>query len=386
MVGAGKAAARMAAGVEAIVDPDCLSGAVVTAPGCAVPLRRVGVGIGSHPLPDERSVAATREVCRALASAAPDATVLALISGGASSLLAMPRPPVSLRDKIAVNQLLLASGADIGELNTVRKHLSLVKGGGLLAMAGERSVVTMILSDVIGDDPSIIGSAPTVPDPTTYADAIAVLHRHDLLQRIPDPARELLLAGARGDIPETVKPASPHAARSAAAIIGNNALACRAAAARARALGYEPSIAANLLNGDTTAAATDWARHLRTLSRRGRWCAIAGGETTVVVRGLGRGGRNQEFALIAARELAGAPLTGLSAGTDGIDGPTDAAGAFFDGTTWSRADQIGADPRQVLAENDSYVLLDRLGDLFRPGPTGTNVMDLKLAIGVGSAS
>ncbi|MBX3023325.1 DUF4147 domain-containing protein [bacterium] len=386
VVGAGKAAARMAAGVEAALGSERLDGIVVTAPGCEAALRRIRIAIGSHPLPDRASVAAANEILRAVGRAAPDATLLALISGGASSLLALPRPPVTLADKIAANRLLLASGAAIEELNTVRKHLSAIKGGGVLRAAGGRTVTTLILSDVIGDDPSVIGSAPTMPDPSTYADAIAVLRRYALLDRVPAAVRDLLEAGARGETVETVKPGDPEARRATATVIGSNATARRAAAIHAARLGYEPVVEDTPLSGDTAAAARRWAPRLTRRPGIARWCVIAGGETTVVVRGAGRGGRNQEFALAAAAELEGASVVLLSAGTDGIDGPTDAAGAFADGSTLARARERGLDQQKSLADNDAYAFFDRLGDLFRTGPTGTNVMDLKIAVGVGSAS
>lgn len=386
VIGAGKAAARMAAGVEGVWPSARLGGLVITAPGCDVPLRHVAVAIGSHPLPDARSLDATAALCRVVAATEPGSVVLALISGGASSLLVQPRPPLSLADKMAVNRLLLACGADIAALNTVRKHLSAVKGGGLLRLAGGRTVTTLILSDVVGDDPSVIGSGPTVADPTTHADALAVLRGHGLLSRVPAAVRELLDAGARGEVEETVKPSDPCAAAATATVIGSNAIARRAAAARAAELGYEPHVDDVPLVGDTRAAAAAWARQLGRLPRGARWCAIAGGETTVVVRGQGRGGRNQEFALALAAALAGAPVAVLSAGTDGIDGPTDAAGAFVDGRTLPRAAALGLDADRALADNDSHPYFDRLGDLLRTGPTGTNVMDLKLAVGVGSAS
>ncbi|MFN8641936.1 MAG: DUF4147 domain-containing protein [Candidatus Binatia bacterium] len=386
VIGAGKAAARMAAGVESAWPIDRVRGAVVTAPGCAVPLRQVHVAIGSHPVPDEHSLAGTAALWRAFEAADLGSGVLALISGGASSLLVRPRPPVTLADKMAVNRLLLACGADIAAMNTVRKHLSLVKGGGLLRLAGDRPVTTLLLSDVVGDDPGVIGSAPTVADPTTYADALAVLRRHGILEQVPASVRALLEAGERGTIAETVKPDDPAARAATALVVGSNALARQAAAAAAAGLGYEPVMEPAPLVGDTRAAAAAWARRLRHLPRGRRWCAIAGGETTVVVRGGGRGGRNQEFALALAADLDGEPLAVLSAGTDGIDGPTDAAGAFVDGGTRHRAAAIGLDPNRALVDNDSYPFFDRLGDLLRTGPTGTNVMDLKLAVGVGSAS
>jgi hydroxypyruvate reductase len=376
----------MAAGVEVAVGADALRGLVVTAPGCEVPLRRISIAIGSHPVPDRRSAAAARALLRTVAAAPAEASVLALISGGASSLLALPRPPLSLDDKIAVNRILLTSGADIWELNAVRKHLSAVKGGGLLRAAGDRPVTSLVLSDVVGDDVGVIGSAPTMPDPTTFADALAVLDRYGVRQQVPPRVRALLEAGVGGRGVETVKPSDPEARRATAVVVGSNAMARQAAAERAAALGYEPLVDDQPLTGDTTSAAQAWAARLQALPAHRRWCAIAGGETTVTVRGAGRGGRNQEFALVAALALAQAPVALLSAGTDGIDGPTDAAGAFADGSTVARAAQLGLDPQRTLAENDSYPFFERLGDLFRTGPTGTNVMDLKIAVGVGSAS
>lgn len=386
MVGAGKAAAGMAAGVETALGAGAARGIVVTAPGCGRTLAAIRVAIGSHPVPDEASVAAGQAVVDGLRNDRGAGPVLCLISGGASSLLVRPRPPLTLADKMAVNRLLLASGADIEAVNTVRKHLSLVKGGGLLRLAGGRRVRTLILSDVAGDDPSIIGSGPSVPDPTTFADALAILDRFAPRGRAPAAVRALLEAGTRGELADTVKPGDPPAALAEAVVVGSNRVARDAAAARAAELGYEPVVDDRELTGDSTVAGRAWAERVASLPANRRWCAVAGGETTVVVRGHGRGGRNQEFALAAAERLAGQPVALLSAGTDGIDGPTDAAGALVDGLTIERARARGLDPSAALAANDSYTFFDQLGDLVRTGPTGTNVMDLKLAVAVGSAS
>lgn len=376
----------MAAGVEEALTAERVRGVVVTAAGCEVPLGSIRIAVGSHPLPDRHSLTATGELVDALRTpSADDSLLLCLVSGGASSLLAQPRPPLSLADKLTVHHLLLASGADIDAINTVRKHLSLVKGGGFLRLAGGRPVRTLILSDVIGDDPSVIGSGPSVPDPTTYADALAVLDRFALRARVPPAARALLEAGARGEIAETVKAGDAEAERAEAAVIGTNRIARQAAAERAAELGYETMVDDHELSGDTAVAGRRWAEGLAALPAGRRWCVVAGGETTVVVRGGGRGGRNQEFALAAAEVITGLPIALLSAGTDGIDGPTDAAGAIADGQSAARARALGLDPGRTLADNDSYPYFDRLGDLLRTGPTGTNVMDLKLAVAVGSA-
>jgi glycerate-2-kinase len=384
VVGAGKAAAHMARGAEAALGANRLTGLVIVPPGCSAPLASVRVAIGSHPLPDERSLRATVDLCQVVDRQPAAAPLLCLVSGGASSLLVQPQPPLSLADKMAVNRLLLECGAEIAEINTVRKHLSTVKGGGLARRAGGRPILTLALSDVIGDQPSIIGSGPAVPDPTTYAEALAVLEHYSLAAHVPPAVRELLVRGVRGELVETLKPESAAAHHLSAAVVGSNRTALAGAAIEARRLGYEPLIDPEPLVGDSATAARAWAARLRRLPRAARWCAIAGGETTVVVRGGGRGGRNQEFALGLAQALAGESIVALSAGSDGIDGPTDAAGAFVDGVSGQRAAALGLDVAAALADNDSYPFFDRLDDLLRCGPTGTNVMDVKVAVGVGS--
>ncbi len=374
----------MAAGALDAVAPAPLRGAIVVPCGSAPALAGIEVLAGSHPLPDQRSVDATMGLLRALAQGWRRQPLLVLISGGASSLLVQPRPPVTLEEKMDVTRRLLACGAPIAAVNTVRKHLSLVKGGGLLRHRGGRPVQTLLLSDVVGDDPSVIGSGPTVADPTTYADAAAVLARYGLFEQVAPAVRTLLGRGMRGEVEETLKPTDRLAAGATETVIGTNRLALDAAAAAARQLGYATVVRAAPLTGDTSAAAELWVSELPGQGDRARWCAIAGGETTVVVRGPGRGGRNQEFALAMARPLAGTGVAVLSAGTDGIDGPTDAAGAFVDGATQARAEACGLAVDRALATNDSYPFFDQLGDLLRTGPTGTNVMDVKIAVGVGS--
>jgi glycerate 2-kinase len=384
VVGAGKAAARMAAGCEAALGSARVHGIVIVPDGCAVPLASVEVRFASHPVPDRRGAAATDELCRLLASGEVD-RVLSLISGGASSLLIQPRAPLTLADKMEVNRLLLGSGADIREVNTVRKHLSTVKGGGLLRCTTSRPVLTLVLSDVVGDDPTIVGSGPTVPDPTTFADALGIVRGYAIDNRIAPAALDLLEQGRRAAIEETVKPTESVAIGAKAVIVGNNRLALAAAAAEARRLGYDALVEPHALEGDTTVTARRWLHEIRDRVEGRRCCAIAGGETTVSVRGSGRGGRNQEFGLALAEPLEGAAMSVLSAGTDGIDGPTDAAGAFVNGRTMARARALGLDPAAALAANDSYGFFDRLGDLLRCGATGTNVMDIKLAVGLPSA-
>ena len=375
----------MARGCELVLGERRVHGLVIAPDGCECSLTALHVHPAGHPLPDERGIIGTERICRALEVNQSD-PVICLISGGASSLLVAPSPPLTLTDKMAVYRLLLACGADIQRVNTVRKHLSAVKGGGLLRRARARPLTTLVISDVVGNDPSVIGSGPTIPDPSTFADAVEILAHYELLDLIPPPARRVLESGVAGLVPETVKPGDPTSCGTETYIVGSNELALAAAATAARRLGYEPLIAPTPLTGDTASAALHWARHTCRSVAGQRRCAIAGGETTVTVRGDGTGGRNQEFALALVAALARLDVAVLSAGTDGIDGPTDAAGAFVDSHTNARALEMGLDPRDALSRNDSYPFFDRLGDLFRSGPTGTNVMDLKLAIGVPSSA
>lgn len=381
VAGAGKAAARMALGCEVVLGAEAVSGLVITADGCEERLASVTCLAAGHPLPDERGLAASRrllEIVRAARGA-----VLFLLSGGASSLLVLPRPPLGLDDEIEVARLLLESGADITEFNCVRKHLSLVKGGGLLR-AAPAAVHTLVLSDVVGDDLAVIGSGPTVADPTTFADALAVLRRYDLLDAAPPRVLRLLEAGARGEVEETLAPEDPEAARGTAQIVGSNAIALEAAATAGRGQDLRVRRLTPPLTGDVRVAARRLAAEIRrevaaACSSGRRHLLLSGGETTVRVTGGGRGGRNQELALALAEEIRDLPVAVLCAGSDGVDGPTDAAGAFADGTTAARAASLGLDIGSYLAANDSYSFFDRLGDLFRPGPTGTNVADLQLA-------
>jgi glycerate 2-kinase len=382
VVGAGKAAARMAAGCEAVLGPVNLCGEVIVADGCGAPLRSIRVSEAGHPLPDARGAAATRRIVESLRTHGTGG-VLSLVSGGASSLMVSPHAPVTLPDKIATTQLLLECGADIHAFNTVRKHLSRVKGGGLLRQA-QTQMLALLISDVVGDDPSTIGSGPTAPDDTTFADAWAVFTRYKLTSRVPASVAELVQAGIAGRVPETVKSGTSEAVLCRNVIIGSNRTALEGAAVVARARGRTVHIEDQPLTGDTTIAAREFAVRVRRLIADRRsdksLCILAGGENTVRVVGGGRGGRNQEFALAMAPALAGTSVTILSAGTDGIDGPTDAAGAFVDGSTMRRAKERGLDADAALHANDSYTVFSQLGDLFRCGPTGTNVMDIKIAL------
>lgn len=337
--------------------------------------------VGQHPQPGPGSEEGGRRAL-AIATAMPaDAELLVLISGGASSLMAVPAPGLRLEDKREATGVLLRSGADIYALNTVRKHMSAIKGGRLAAACPAASH-TFVLSDVVGDDLSFIASGPTVPDATTYGDALFVIDRFGGRDAFPPPVIEHLLAGARGERPESPKPGDPRLARARTELVGGRHDAMRGAAADAEACGYAVVMLDEPIVGEARLAGAELARRA-IASRRaaaGPLCLIASGETTVRVTGRGRGGRNQELALAAAEVLAdlSTPVVAASLGTDGIDGPTDAAGAIVDATTISRAMRSGLSPAAILDNNNSYALFDALGDLVRTGPTGTNVGDLQV--------
>ncbi len=380
VIGAGKASARMARGVEDCIGAEFVDGVVAGPPGNDPPLgpRKIGFALSSHPVPDERSVAASQQLLD-LASSCHDGTLCCLISGGASSLLALPAAGLSLGDKQETTQLLLRCGASIDEFNTVRKHISGIKGGGLLRAAA-RPMFTLVISDVVGDDVATIGSGPSVADPTTFSDAWRIITKYNLETHLPARIRAHLEAGLCGQSIETLKPGDKPS--GPAIVIGSNQVALQGAADAAATLGWRPVILRAPLRGDTTAAARHFTQELLSC-REGNSkgiCVLAGGETTVNVRGHGRGGRNQEFALAAAASLAGSTAVLLSAGTDGIDGPTDAAGGFVDGSSATRAAALGISIEAALSNNDSYPCLEALEDLVRCGPTGTNVMDIKIGL------
>lgn len=383
ILGAGKGAGLLAQGLESVLGERVTGGVVALPHGQQVHMQNVMTIHGEHPLPGPGSVRAAEQMAALLAGKQDTDLICFCLTGGASSLLVSPVPGLSLADKLAVNRQLIACGADIVAMNTVRKHLSCIKGGGLARLAFPSPLVSFILSDVIGDDLSTIGSGPTVPDPTTFHDAWAMLNAFEILDTIPHSAREYCRQGCAGLQRETPKPGNNIFTHVANILIGSNRIALEAAAAKAQLLGFTPSIVDGLLCGDTTDAALRFAKIIqRTLaSNTSPICLLAGGETTVRVTGSGKGGRNQEFALVVAQALQDkARWALLSAGTDGIDGPTDAAGAFVDGDSINRAHTRGIDPQQALHNHDSYSLFAALGDLFCPGQTGTNVMDIKLAL------
>ena len=337
-----------------------------------------------HPLPDGGSVAGARRALEVARASHDRDLLLVLISGGGSSLMALPAAEIPLEAKQRTARILMEQGADIYELNTVRKHLSAIKGG-QLALAARGSVLTLAVSDVVGDDLSVIASGPTVADDSTFAGALDVLERRGGHRIFPEPVIHHLVRGATGDLSETPSSGDPRLARSVSRVIGPQRGAIEGARRAAETLGYHVHVVAEPVTGEARDAARDHvARTARAIASLPRpVCVIASGETTVTVRGQGKGGRNQEFAFAMAQSLAalGPRVTAASVGTDGIDGPTDAAGAIVDHTTFERAEAAGlAAAEDYLNNNNTYEFFDRLGDLIRTGPTNTNVGDLQVIL------
>jgi glycerate 2-kinase len=383
VLGAGKAVAAMAQPVERLLGKRIAGGLLNVKYGHANSrLRRVEINECGHPIPDRNGEAGALHMAQIARQAGPDDLLVCLISGGASALLPLPASPITLEEKQETTQLLLNCGADIHEMNCIRKHLSQLKGGQLARLAYPATVLAVILSDVIGDDLDVIGSGPTVPDRSTFAEAQAILEKYGIAGEVPAAVRQRLGA----NIAETPKPGDKIFAKVQNLIVGSNRLAVDAAAGQARALGYRTCVLSTFMEGETKDVAGVHAAIAKEIRATGRpvkppACVISGGETTVTIRGTGLGGRNQEFALAASMDIAGLKDTVvLSAGTDGTDGPTDAAGAMADGTTCVRAQSKDLDAAKFLANNDSYHFFESLGDLIKTGPTGTNVADVRIML------
>ena len=382
VIGAGKASCLMAEGVWRILGERVTEGLVIIPEyQREVPeLGRIRFERSTHPLPTLKGVRAVRRMLEVVGRPGEDDMVLCLISGGGSSLMPMPAEGVKLRDKAATTEMLMKAGADIRELNCVRKHLSAIKGGRLAERLFPATVLTLVVSDVVGDDIGFVASGPTVPDATTYRMARSVLVRRSLWGSVPESVRRRIQEGVEGRVPETPKPGSGVFSRVHNVLIGTNRDACIAAVRRLRVEGYRARLLSTRIQGE----AREVGRRLGLLARRAvgaRVAFVAGGETTVRVVGKGRGGRNQELALAAAMRMEGARGAALLAfSTDGVDGPTDAAGAIADWRTVERASAIGMDPARYLEENDSYDFFRRLGDLVMTGPTGANVNDVVIAL------
>jgi len=380
VIGAGKASAAMAQAVEAQW-PHRVEGLVVTRYGYGEACRQIEIVEAAHPVPDEKGRAAAGRILQRVEGLSADDLVLCLISGGASALLALPAAGITLTDKQAVNRALLKSGANIVEMNTVRKHLSAIKGGRLAIAAQPARVLSWLISDVPNDDPGVIGSGPTVPDRTTFADALAVLAKY----AIDPPAAVLahLEQGAAGQIEETPKPGDPRLARTETIIVATPRRSLEAAAVVALDHGLDTVILGDNLEGEARELGALHAREaIERAARDGKPTVIlSGGETTVTVRGKGRGGRNVEYLLAQAIAAAGTPnLWGLAADTDGVDGAEDIAGAIFTPDTLVRARSLGRDPQAMLDDNDGHSFFEMLGDSLVTGPTRTNVNDFRATL------
>jgi glycerate 2-kinase len=384
----GKAACQMAKAVEDHVAHFPDDGIVITKYGHCPPgwqSRKIRVVEAGHPVPDENGLHGTEDIISLLESVDKNTLVVCLISGGGSALLVAPYEGISLPEKQKATELLLRSGADISELNTVRKHISRVKGGRLAEIAYPAHLFSLIISDVIGDRLDVIASGPTSPDTTTYKDATEVLKKYKLLDEVPQSVSNVLLKGVRGLLPETPKENNTLFKEVRNIIIGSNSSALDAAKRKAVSMGFTTEIISSEIAGEAREAGK-WLAHKALEVQRGGHsggpaCLISGGETTVSVKGNGTGGRNMELALAFALEIEGiGGVTLLSAGSDGTDGPTDAAGAIADGQTIEKAKKAGLDPRRYLEDNDSYHFFEAIDGLFVTGPTGTNVMDIQTVV------
>lgn len=379
VIGAGKGAAAMAKVVEDHWEGD-ISGLVVTRYGHGADCKRIEVVEAAHPVPDAAGRQAAGRIMEMVQGLNENDLVLCLISGGGSALLALPADSITLEQKQAINKALLRSGATISEMNCVRKHLSAIKGGRLALACAPARVVTLLISDVPGDDPGIIASGPTLPDPTTCADSLAILEKYNI--EIPPNLRQHLESGAG----ETPKPNDPRFARNSHHVIATAQQALEAAAATARAAGITPYILSDGIEGEARDTGLMHAAIARQVAERGQPFAkpcviISGGETTVTVRGKGRGGRNAEFLLSLAATLDGHPgIYAIAADTDGIDGSEDNAGGIYQPDSIKRAAELGLRPRAMLENNDGYTFFSTLGDLVVTGPTRTNVNDFRAVL------
>lgn len=386
VVGMGKASAVMAKPLTELLGDLITDGAINVKYGHRFPLSGIRVTEAGHPVPDEHGLQGTRDLMSLVSDTGESDLVFCLISGGGSALSPAPAEGLSLTDKRGVTRRLLECGATIHEINAVRKHLSKIKGGRLAGLAHPATLVSLILSDVIGDDLDTIASGPTVPDPSTFYDCLRILTRFNLTEAIPLSAIRHLEAGARGEISETPKEEDQAFRKTQNVVVGSNSLAMEAARKTAAGLGYHPMILSSFVEGETRDVARVHTAIAKEILRTGNpiptpACVISGGETTVTIRGSGKGGRNQEFALAAALEIDTLDrVVVLSGGTDGTDGPTDAAGAVVDGGTVERGRSLGLDARQHLDNNNAYPFFKPLDALLMTGPTLTNVMDLRLVL------
>jgi len=380
VVGAGKASAAMAQALEVILESRITGGHIITKYEHSLPLRFIGITEAGHPVPDENGIRGTEQILSIVNTAGKDDLVICLISGGGSALLADVPEGCTLDDLKVLNNVLLKIGADITEMNCIRKHLSRVKGGLLAKAAFPARVVSLILSDVIGDPLDVIASGPTAPDPTTFADAISTLRKFKIENGIPVQILKVLQDGFEKKRQETLKESDEVLLRTINLIIGTNKLALKTAKQKAESFGYESQIVTDRIDGDVTDAANliiETVKRVKEGKTNKKSCLLFAGEPTVKVKGKGLGGRNQHLALLAAKSLKDLPgITILSGGTDGSDGPTDAAGAVVDSFTSKNASTLNLDIEQYISNCDSYHFFEQEGGLIKIGPTQTNVMDL----------
>jgi glycerate 2-kinase len=388
VVGFGKAASPMALALEDVLGSRIAAGSVATKYGYGLPLKYVSYAEAGHPIPDKAGLSAAKNILNLLSAAGEKDLVICLISGGGSALVPLPERGISLADKQETTRVLLECGASINEINAVRKHISKIKGGKLAQAAFPATLVALLLSDVIGDDLDVIASGPTVPDQSTFRDCIDIIGKYDISASIPKPVMSFLKRGTEGKEKETPKPGDPVFNSSHAYIVGSSLLSLEAAKKRARDLGYNTIILSSSIEGETREVAKVHTAIAKEIGKTGNplgkpACIISGGETTVTIRGDGLGGRNMEFCLASAVEIEDMEgITVLSGGTDGTDGPTDAAGAIVDGKTVKKGRLLGLDPLQCLKNNDSYHFFEATGDLLKTGPTMTNVMDMRIILAV----
>lgn len=389
VIGAGKASMAMAGHLETALGERLTTGIVIvphgyvaTFPPYLTAPERIAVQEAGHPVSDAAGQQAAAQALALTDQAGPDDLVLALISGGGSALWSAPADGLTLADIQQAGRLLLHCGADIHEVNTVRKHLSCLKGGQLAARIAPATLHGFVISDVVGDDLSVIASGPTVPDPTTFTDARAVVRRYGIWEHLPEAVQRHLIEGCTGNIPDTPTSDGPCFQHSTTHLIGTNRSALEAAAAEATKRGYQPEVITSSQTGEARIVGTQQAEHLLQQRSDQPLCLLWGGETTVTVTGSGRGGRNQELALAAAVTLDKAvhDTVLLSGGTDGVDGPTDAAGAWATPATLTAAQSVGVDAHTCLANNDAYRFFDAIDGFLKPGPTHTNVMDIQIGL------
>jgi glycerate-2-kinase len=388
VVGCGKASGAMAEALEEILQNKITEGFVNILRGTRnnFKTRRIFLNEASHPVPDEKGLEGSKRIVELVGEARRDDLVFCLISGGGSALMPLPAADITLKDKQRLTEVLLTCGASITEINAVRKHISLVKGGQLARSAYPATLISLILSDVVGDPLDVIASGPTAPDETTFQDAVNTLKRYNLWRNIPNSIKRRLKAGLKGKISETPKPGDKIFERTHNVIIGNNRLAALAACKEARKLGFKPFLLSTMIEGEARHVGTVFAGIIKEIKASDHpvkkpAAVVAGGETTVAVTGQGKGGRNQELVLSASLKISGLKGVAIaSIGTDGIDGSTDAAGAIADGQTMARAQEMKLDPKEFLRNNDSYTFFSKLNDLIFTGPTGTCVNDITVMI------